>query len=171
MYSSIGEPRKYPPLPDAIVRGLSSVAPVRFGELLQYPCQVTLHDGSIHDHVYLCDASEWIKIWGVWPDQDRGKREITIDQVVAVAGSPSRLPPDIANTIYQAGESGMGYSIFTLVFRDGSRQAYGSGNAVDFIEYPTGLKATDIVDVIPHEGRENRSRKTPPEYYWCLFGS
>jgi hypothetical protein len=31
----------------------------------------------------------------------------------------------------------MGYQIFTVVFADGERQAYGSsGNAVDFVFYP-----------------------------------
>jgi hypothetical protein len=66
------------------------------------------------------------------------------------------------------GESGMGYTIFTVVFADGSRQAYSCGNAVDFIRYPEGAGPKDVVDVLPHEGR-NAEPVRCPEYYWCLF--
>ncbi len=40
-----------------------------------------------------------------------------------------------------------------LSLQTASRQAYGAGNAVDFIHYPEGKTSSDVVDVLPHEGR------------------
>ncbi len=42
----------------------------------------------------------------------------------------------------------MGYTVFTSVFADDSRQAYGTGNAVDFISYPVGKGQDDVLDVL-----------------------
>src|SRR5262249_46823858 len=72
--------------------------------------------------------------------------------VRAIAGSPTRLPPDIAWRLYEAGESGMGYTVFTLVFADGWRQSYVCGNAVDWVIMPAGRTIADIRDVMPHKG-------------------
>jgi hypothetical protein len=44
------------------------------------------------------------------------------------------------------------HTIFTVVFADGSRQAYGTGNAVDFIRYPEGKGENDVIDVLPTRG-------------------
>jgi hypothetical protein len=78
------------------------------------------------------------------------------------------LPARFANKLYNAGESGMGYTIFTVVFSDGTKQAYSAGNAVDFIRYPEGKGPADVADVLPHEGR-NEIQIRVPEYYWCLY--
>jgi hypothetical protein len=78
------------------------------------------------------------------------------------------LPGRFANKLYESGESGMGYTIFRVALADGSGQAYGIGNAVDFIRYPDAKGQSDVVDVLPHEGR-NAEPVTCPEYYWCLF--
>ena len=167
----IGAPRSYPHLPDDLALALRAIRPVDGGRVIYYPCAVTLRDGSKLDNVYLSPADQWISVWGVWPDEDRGKKEVPIEKVAALQPSSSRLPDHIADKIYRAGESGMGYSIFTLIFSDGSRQAYGTGNAVDFIEYPDGKSQDDVVDVIPHEGRDDPNRKRPVEYIWCLFSN
>jgi hypothetical protein len=110
----------------------------------------------------------YIRHWGVYPQQDHGKSYISVEDVDALAESPRRLPAQFTNKLYENGESGMGYTIFTVVFADGSRQAYGTGNAVDFIRYPDGKGQSDVVDVLPHEGR-NAEPVSSPEYYWCLF--
>jgi len=98
------------------------------------------------------------------------KSHISIADVDALAESPRRLPAKFANELYKSGESGMGYTIFTVVFADGSRQAYLTGNAVDFIRYPEGKTSGDIVDVLPHEGR-SAEPISGPQYYWCLFAA
>jgi hypothetical protein len=116
--------------------------------------------------VYVVADGLYIKYWGVYPEQDRHKSYIYVSDVEAFAESPRRLPAQFANKLYASGESGMGYTIFTVVFSDGSRQAYGTGNAVDFIRYPKG--PSDVSDVLPHEGR--KANPVPaPKYYWCLF--
>jgi len=89
--------------------------------------------------------------------------------VAQVPDSSSRLPARLANEIYRNGESGMGYTIFTVVFADGLRQACVTGNAVDFIRYPRHKGPKDVVAVIPHEGRRDDSLMESPEWYWCLY--
>jgi hypothetical protein len=64
----------------------------------------------------------------------------------------------------------MGYCVFTLVFSDGMRQPYIGGNAIDFVSLPAGMTADDIVDVLPHQGRDDNPRATA-DYSWCLYGS
>ena len=75
----------------------------------------------------------------------------------ALAESPRRLPAQFANKLYKSGESGMGYTIFTVIFADGSRQAYGTGNAVDFISYPEGKGQMDVVDCAAPRGKALRT--------------
>jgi len=90
--------------------------------------------------------------------------------VASLSESPFRLPAPFANELYEAGESGMGYTIFTVEFRGGIERSYVGGNAIDFIVYPEGMSATDVVAVVPHKGRNSHPRSAP-DYYWCLFGS
>ena len=104
----------------------------------------------------------------IYPQQDHGKRYISVDDVDALAESPRHLPARFANKLYENRESGMGYTIFTVVFADGCRQAYATGNALDFIRYPEGKGRSDVVDVLPHEGR-NAEPISSPEYYWRLY--
>ena len=127
-----------------------------------------MRDGTVFQCVYVVPEGPYIKVWGIYPQHDPGKSYISVSDVEAFAASPSRLPAQFANKLYENGESGMGYTIFTVVFSDGSRQAYGTGNAVDFIRYPKGKSQSDIQDVLPHEGRDAEPMSSP-EYYWCLF--
>ena len=138
--------------------------------MLYWPCAVDLADGSTHERVYVQDAQSYISVWGVWPEDDPGKESIDVTRVIRIRKSAARLPPSIARTIYDAGESGMGYTMFKLVFRDGSRQAYVTGNAVDFVRYPAGKSSADVVAVEPHRGREENPYSDPARYAWCLHG-
>ena len=63
----------------------------------------------------------------------------------------------------------MGYTLFRVVFSDGTRQAFLAGNAVDFIEYPPGKGPQDVTAVLPHEGRNEKGCKYAPKYRWCIY--
>lgn len=158
----------YPTLPDKLREDLKTITPSMDRDLTYWPCAARLKDGSVLGCVYVVPEGPYIKHWGVYPQQDPGKSYISLSDVDALAESPRRLPARFANELYKGGESGMGYTIFTVVFADGSRQAYGTGNAVDFIRYPDGKGQSDVVGVLPHEGR-NAEPVSSPEYYWCLF--
>ena len=107
---------------------------------------------------------------GVWPEDDRGKASISIDDVVAVSESPSRIPPAIANRLLDAGETGMGYSKFTLVLKDGRQSNTATGGAVDFPGLPIGVAGADVIDAIPHEHVGTTATSMPdPPYWWCLY--
>jgi hypothetical protein len=129
---------------------------------------VTLDDGRELPCVYVVDRQPYIQLWGVYPERDPGKRAVPIASVRRIAESPFRLPARLADELYRAGESGMGYTVFTVEFGNSARQAYVAGNAVDFIDPPAGLRASDAVGVRPHEGRHDAGPR-PIEYYWCLY--
>ena len=160
---------RYASLPDPIRTRLSGIEPSRDGELVYYPVLAVLKSGEVLDTVYIVPEKPYMKHWRVYPEDDRGKRWVRIEDVVEVDDSPTRLPAHFANEIYRQGESGMGYTIFTVIFADGQRQACVTGNAVDFIRYPNGTSPKDVVAVSPHEGRRDESLVKAPEWYWCLY--
>ena len=136
---------------------------------MQYrPCQVTLNNGDILYNVYVVEEQNYLKTWGVFPDADSGKKYVLIEDVTEIKESPNRLQPNFANKIYKAGESGMGYCFFQIVFDNGQRLDVCSGNAVDFVPLSKGLTTKNIKDVLPHEGNRKKFIKSP-QYYWCLF--
>ena len=82
-----------------------------------FPCMVLFANGEQHDCVYVADAKSYIRAWGVWPDDDPGKREIAIQDMAQIQPSPNRLPARFAREMYAVGESGLGYCISRFAFR------------------------------------------------------
>lgn len=160
---------KYPKLPPHLKSQLDAITPSLDGELKYYPCKVRLRDGTEVDRVYFVPEASYVKHWGVYPGQDSHKAELLLADIESLEESPSRLPPQFADELYEAGESGMGYTLFVAVFSDGSRQAYGAGNAIDFVEYPEGKGPRDVAKVLPHQGRGDKRRKDAPEFRWCIY--
>jgi hypothetical protein len=161
--------REYKPIPKHLHEKLMRIVPSENYGLKYYPCRVTLKDGGHIDRVYVVEQEQYIKVWGIYPTDDTGKSEILIEDVVDIEESHSRLPAKFANKLYEAGESGMGYTVFTVLFRHGGRQAFMTGNAVDFISFPEGKTMADIRDVRPHKGRSAEDIKKAPAYYWCIY--
>ena len=162
--------RKYPDLKGVLKSQWEAVTASYNRDLITYrPCQIQLNNGEILDAVYVIGVQEYLNVWGIWLDLDYEKRQVDLAKVVKISESPLRLPPEIANKIYAAGESGMGYHVFTLVFRDGSNQPVRCGNAVDFVKLHQDKTMTDIVDVLPHKGLDEATAEATIDYYWCLF--
>ena len=161
-----GKKRSYPELPEHLKAQLNAV-PVSGG--IYRPCDVTLDDGTVIERVFVGPADKYIAEWGVWPEEDDGKKSIDILAVASIRDSKSRLPAKFANQLYRAGESGMGYLIFTVCFKDGSSMATHTGNAVDFMSYPEGQSPATVCKVVPHLGRGEPSLRAAPDYYWSLF--
>ena len=161
---------KPPMIRSELLDQVHAVPPSGSGELLYRPCQVMLMDGRVLDRVYVQEAYTWKQTWGVWPEDDRGKAAISIEEVASISDSPARLPAALATRLLDAGESGMGYTKFTLVLRDGRRINAMTGNAVDFPALPLGVSAADVVEVVPqvHDG-EPVPASPEPSYLWCLY--
>jgi hypothetical protein len=87
-------------------------------------------------------ASHTFDFGGIYPESDPGKRSVSIAQARQIPRQPNRLPAVLANCLYREGESGMGYAVFTVEYKEGTRQTYVTGNAVDFIVPPAGLCAS-----------------------------
>lgn len=155
-------------IPDMQKEQLLKVKPSKDWTMEYRPCQVTLKNGDTLDNVYVQEEQSYLKTWGVMPDADAGKRYVLIEDVTEIKESPNRLRPDLANKIYEGGESGMGYCLYKLVLDNGQTVDVCTGNAVDFVPLPNGLTTKNIKDVLPHQAsRENFVKG--PEYYWCLF--
>jgi hypothetical protein len=162
--------RTYPPLPDHLRAQWEAIVP-SISQTLEYrPCSATLKAGTIIPCTYVMDAQAYIDVWGAWPEDDSGKQHVRVEDVASISESPFRLPVALANELYRAGESGMGYSAFSLVFTDGALIHVLSGGAVDFVSLPEGRRMADIVRVVPHSGL-GQMQLSAPKYYWCLFGS
>jgi hypothetical protein len=156
-------------LPRHIQEGLQGVEPTHDGDLMYFPCSVTLTSGDVLDTVYFMPERPAMKMWEPYLQTDGAKRLIRVENVAEVRDSSRRIPASFANELYQHGESGMGYTIFTVVFSDGVRQACVTGNGVDFIQYPPGKGPLDVTAVIPHEGRRDDSLVKAPPSYWCIY--
>jgi hypothetical protein len=159
---------RYGSISAELKRQLAAVPPSAHAGLTYYPCQVTLLDGTKLERVYLVEYAPYLRAWGVTPEQDQAKRSIPIEQVASIADSPLRLSAKFANELYRAGESGMGYCVFAVKFRDGRVEKHVTGNAVDFVSYPPGYSPADVAAVEPH-ARPWQDAKRGPHYYWCIF--
>lgn len=159
---------RFPRLPHNFRAKLKRITPT---QSIYFPVIVTLRTGERRDAVYLSPAIPWFERWGVWPDEDAGKIGLGLDEVTDFEESPSRMPPQFAEVLYDAGESGMGYQLFQLHFLDGSSASFVSGNTIDFPDLPPGKTPGDILGVTPHAGRDDPLRRGSKEYAWCLFHS
>lgn len=160
---------RYPRASEEILTELEAV-PISVDQWMPYrPCDVVLKNGRRVDRVYVVPEEPYILRWGLWPEHGRGKEPIQIDDLAEVHESRHRLPARFAEKLYAAGESGMGYTIFAVHFADGSRIAFQTGNAIDFITYLAGKGPKDVVDVVPHAGRDDSSLRIAPAYSWCLY--
>lgn len=157
---------RYAQLPDFIREALQSIEPSE-GGLTYYPCRVTLKDGRVGDNVYIQSEKLYLRHWGVYPEDDKNKRFVRIEDVLKVEESPIRLPAGFANQVYRFGESGMGYTIFSVVFSDGDKRTYATGGAADFIRYPEGKGPADVVAV--EDGGRRNDVISSPGWCWCLY--
>jgi hypothetical protein len=161
--------RRFPLLPGHLASALERVAPSEDWPMLYYPCAATLKDGSVRDFVYLAEARLWLPTWGAGFHRHDNGRLIDVRDIADFRESDNRLPPKFANELYMYGVTGMGYVLFGVRFDDGSNVAYLAGNAVDFIHYPSGKSARNVMGVVPHQRSDQQDRQSAPSYYWSVF--
>src|SRR4051812_38281125 len=100
--SSFEKPQ-FPKLPDKLREDLSTITPSADRELTYWQCAARLKDGTVLDCVYVVHKVPYIKLWGVYPQQDREKSYISVPDVDGLADSPTRLPARFANELYRSG--------------------------------------------------------------------
>jgi hypothetical protein len=136
------------PAQSAALRALVPAVDNQVGSehILDIPCAVTLIDGTIHERAYFTHRARYSEA-GEW---------LNPDLVAEIRESQHRLPIEIARTLYAAGESGMGYLIYKLHFRNQPDLVIVSGSYfIEFPDLPPGYDAQDAMGVTPHEGRED----------------
>src|SRR4051794_35174533 len=85
------------------------------------PCTIILRNGTVVPKVLASeDARGFQTDWWIHPDE-----------VAEVRPSIERMPAPLAKKLYSAGESGMGYEIFTMVLKSGETLVFVTGNIVD----------------------------------------
>jgi hypothetical protein len=164
-----------PTLPRPLWRRLRRIRPSRDGSLLLRPCRVLLKEGRWVDRVYLVDEAAYLRLWKMPPGEDASRRPLPAEEIVDVAESPTRLPARFADRLYRAGESGAGYTCFTLVLKGGRRLPYMTGHAVDFPQWPDDVTPDLVREVLPHEVPAEFKKRTPltheasAPHLWCLY--
>ena len=138
------------------------------GSLL-YPCTALLRDGRVLDCVYFVDQATFTRLSGKnRPDELSKEPVVSPSDVVSVRESRYRLPARFANEIYRAGETGFGYTAFTLLFPLGYRRHYTvPGSAVDFLEYPLWFGPSSVKGVVLYPSK--RKLRAVPVAHWCVF--
>lgn len=164
------EPRDFGEMPPHIRKAWETVPPSHDRRVEYRPCSLRLVDGTTEPCVYVMHAQEYILQWGTWPDWQPWRRGIPLADVAELEESPYRLPAHIADQIYAFGETGMGYTAFTLKFADGTTAKCVAGGAVDFVALPEGKRTADIASVEPHPGGPVAPTYRAGGYAWCLFG-
>jgi hypothetical protein len=157
------------PISQELYLALMAIPPSGDGNLEYRPASLQLKDGTLVDRAYVMAMPPYLSWWG--PDWE-GRSYIPIRDISRIAECPTRLPQNFANKLYVTGESGMGYCIFTVDFADGTSCVFVTGNAVDFLDYPSDKSGKDVVDVKPHEGRNETQAghyRSGTDYHWVLF--
>jgi hypothetical protein len=154
----------------AIRKQLAEIEPSRRGAIKYFPCDVVLKDGERVDCVYFISLKDYVKEFRSYPDRGREKGVFEVEEIASIAESRFRLPAKFADILHATGgETGMGYFLFTVEFRNGFKQAYVTGGlGEDFVTYPDGLGKEDVVGVTPHAGRD-MERISGRAYRWCVF--
>jgi hypothetical protein len=156
-------------LTDALAGELGRVEPSVSDGMRYAPCRVQLRSGVVADRVYVVEAESYIRYWGVWPWEDEGKNYVPLQDVTAIEESLYRMPAQLANKMYAAGESAMGGCFFSLLLRGGDRVSYSCGNAIDFVGLPADVSWSDVVDLVPHERAADAHGCM--DYGWSLYRS
>jgi len=151
------------------LKQLVSIAPSRNYDVNYYPCQVEMKSGLVHENAYIVDYDLFVKTWlgRTPPNEENNPMYISIDAVTSIKNSPNRLPAHLANKLYDAGETGMGYSAFKIMYDNGTSLNVVTGNAVDFVPSAVGLTPNNIIDVLPHQ--RSKDFVEGPEFVFCLI--
>jgi hypothetical protein len=138
-------------------------------EALLYPCSARLKDGTVISCVYFVEPAIFRRLFlHDRPEDMPDMHWFYADQVASIEESPARLPAPFASEIYRAGQSGMGYFVFTVVFSRWSNREYVTG-LPDFIDYPRGKGPLSVKSVLPHVGRRISKLVLHLPIHWCIF--
>jgi hypothetical protein len=154
--------RRYKPVniaSPAVTAAIMAIEPSRtpYNETY-WPCELVLTDGRVVPRAICRENPRW---------SDKGDW-INPERIVEIRPSTRRLPAPLAEKLYRAGESGMGYLIYVLELQSGETLACFSAGIVDFPGIPVGIRTEDMREVYPHQGRA-MTIHNDPTFEWCDF--
>ena len=162
------------PISKTLYDQLMKIAPSISCGLEYRPCQATLENGEVYDRVYFVTPYRYISCWGIWPEDDKGKRSISIKDVKHIRESPYRLPAEFANRLYEAEQNIKDGYMFKLSLADGRKLLFAMVGTVDFPNIPPDIDMNQVVDAVPYQGedfvdRAPKENETGADYYWCIY--
>ncbi len=158
----------FPSISPKLHAKLMTIEPSFDGRMEYRPCAVALKDGTRLECVYVAGEDDYHRCWEIWPQQVPGRLWVSVDEIVDLMASPHRLPAKFANQIYAGKEGREGYYAFRVHFQDGTSCGYCAETGPDFIPYPEGKNAADVVSIEPQTFYGSTVRISP-DYYWCLY--
>lgn len=165
------KPRAFPEIDGQLLSAINVVEPSFDGVCHYRPCTIELAAGDRVERVLCVRADEYRQAWG----PGGHGRGIDPTNIRGVTESKLRLPARFANRLYEVGESGMGYVIYTIVLCDGRKLPRCTGNVVDFPALPRDISSEDIQDVVPGVGhpewrnREPTARESSATHGWFVY--
>ena len=108
-----------------------------------HPASVTLKNGKVYPCVEFCGIALIEKRGGVVAKE----KLIQIEDVEDVSQSLYQLPSRCASLLYELGHTGMGYTDFVVIMKDGNKFNFVLRGAPDFIIYPKGYSIDDVVNI------------------------
>ena len=69
---------QFQPIPKNLTENLKKITPRKEGYLIYYPVKVTLKNNEVIDRVYIVEQNSYYKKWGIYPNEDKHKKEIKI---------------------------------------------------------------------------------------------
>jgi hypothetical protein len=88
-----------PKLPGKLRDDLGAIPSSSDGDLTYWPCAARMNDGTVVVCVYVVPEGPYIRHWGIYPQQDRGKSYLSLSDVDTLAESPSGLPAQCEQTV------------------------------------------------------------------------
>jgi hypothetical protein len=132
------------------------------------PCKLVMKDGSVHERVYLAEASSYLTAWSQWPDDDE-QTLIDIEQVERIEASPHRLPASIGRKVLRRCKRVGGQRFFKLKLKGGTTIHCSTPSLADFVQLPEGVGVDDVVAVRREKRRSEGEPLPQAPHCWCLY--
>ncbi len=145
-----------------LTRAMSCVQPTEHDGRVMRPCSLMLKDGRRIDRVICIEEAK------AFHEDDW----IHPAEIQSLAESPYRLPARLAEKLYDFGESGPGFYLFTIELTNGDSFVCTTGPIADFPPLPRGVTCSDIADVRPHTGDPRNIRtagRRSADFSFCYY--
>jgi hypothetical protein len=132
-----------------------------------------MKDGSVNSYVYVGYSPSYLTEWGVDPEDDPGKRSVSIQEISMIKESPFRLPAAIATELlHRPGWGGRERTGGFYVRLEGGKRylhCLATGDAVDFLDWPENVTPDQVTELLGGPVYGERLEARGAKYWWALY--